>query len=239
MTSKRKFLFVGGAVIVLILTGLVHVGLGVTIKSAVEKIGPQITKTELRLGLVTLSPLTGRARLRNLHMGNPAGFETPFAIRMKDFKVSLSVRSLFSDRIVIRNVVIREPEISYESNSSGNNLKTIQKNVESFAPSQGGEGKSPSKKIVIESLTIEKGRLFFKPKLVGGEPIEIALPDIHMENIGKESNGIPPSEAVSAVMNNITNQSVSAVSQLGQQVGEGIKKSAEGIGKSLKGVFGR
>ena len=60
-------MLIGVIVLVLIVGGLVflYLSLNRVIRSAVETYGPQVTKSEVKLGSVNVSPFSGNASLSN------------------------------------------------------------------------------------------------------------------------------------------------------------------------------
>src|SRR2546428_4039062 len=111
-----KKLISRGVVVLLVLL-LVAVGvsiyfLGSIIKKGVETVGPQITRTELKLDSATLSLLSGSGKLNGLFVGNPPGFKTESAIKVGSVSVSVAPRSLFSDKIHVTQVNVQAPEIT-------------------------------------------------------------------------------------------------------------------------------
>ena len=64
------------------------------IKAGIETIGPKITKTSVNVGSVTLSPLTGKGQIKGLVIGNPHGFTSEAAIKVKDFTIKIVPSSL-------------------------------------------------------------------------------------------------------------------------------------------------
>ena len=97
-----KRLFVRVVVILLFLL-VVAVGvsiyfLGSIVKKGVETVGPQITKTEIKLDSATLSLLSGSGKLKGLLVGNPEGFKTESAIKVGAVSIGIVARSVFSDK---------------------------------------------------------------------------------------------------------------------------------------------
>jgi hypothetical protein len=56
--------------------------LGPAIKTAVEQVGPRLTKTTVKLGEVEISPWHGLVQIKGLEVGNPAGFMAPTAMKL-------------------------------------------------------------------------------------------------------------------------------------------------------------
>src|SRR6185436_2752949 len=132
---------------------LVVVALGLfldgAIKKGVETLGPQIAKVDIKLDSVSLSLLSGSAKIKGLVVGNPEGYKTPNAISVGSTSVSVSPGSLLSDKIVVKSIRVEAPEITFEGGIGGNNLNKIRDNVNATI---GGEGKTTSK----EPATKEK-----------------------------------------------------------------------------------
>ena len=125
----KKLAMIGGVILVLIVAGVVflYLSLNRVIRSAVETYGPEVTKSEIRLGGINVSPLSGEAQLSNLVVGNPPGFKTPSAFKLGAMRVSLEVGSVLSDTIAIREIIISAPEITYELGPGGSNIAVLQK----------------------------------------------------------------------------------------------------------------
>src|ERR1051325_2057922 len=86
------------AVVVLLFTNLNSI-----VKGGVEKVGPQITKTEMRLAKVNISPFSGSGQLTGRFVGNPEGYKTESAIKVGDVKVVLKMASVMHDTVEIES----------------------------------------------------------------------------------------------------------------------------------------
>jgi hypothetical protein len=221
------------------------------IRSAVETYGPQATKSEITLGSVNVSPFSGNASLSNLVVGNPQGFKTPSAFKLGAMRMSLDVRSLLSDRVSIREIVITAPEVTYEPGPGGSNLAVLQKNVDAYT---GGGGPAPSpgaqkggKAVTIDRLRIEKATLNVSAIPLKGEPLTLALPDIELKDIGKGGQGASLAAVLERVLEEVNRQAAKAVANVdlkglaekAKKEAEGAAGAAGGIGEKLKGIFGK
>ncbi len=235
----KKVLIGVGVLVVIIAGGLYFVfsSLDSIIKAAVEKYGSESTQTKVTLNEVKLSVTSGKGALRGLTLGNPKGFNTESAMKFGEVSVTVDPKTVTSDVVVIKEIRITSPQITYELGSGGSNFDAIQKNVEAYT---GGGSKQPAKeekkddgkkgpKLVIENLYITGGKVgvsaaFLKGKTVGG-----TLPDIHLKDIGKEKKeepGATPGEVIKKVMDSISSGASKAVSAL----------NIDGLTKSLKGA---
>jgi len=144
MTTRLKIL--SGLVIAFILVALggilwLSYELGPLVATAVRTFGPDITGVSVHLDGVDIAPLRGTAMLRGLVVGNPKGFHAEQALSLGEVSMTLALRSVFSDVIVIKRMSIIKPELTYEFGSDGSNLATIQRNVDRYVSQHsGGKG---------------------------------------------------------------------------------------------------
>ena len=83
---------------------------------------------------------------------------------MIETKVSLTidVTTVFSDPVVINEIVIEKPEVTYAIGDNTSNVDEIQKNVNDYAGANGGGsggdgGSSEGPKLIIEHLYMRNG----------------------------------------------------------------------------------
>lgn len=251
---KKILLFglVGILLLVVIGVAVVVSSLSSIIKTGIETVGPEVVGVPMTVEAVELSLLAGEARVKGLVVGNPKGFQTARAFKLGDAKVSVDLKSALSDKVIIKEILIDGPEVTYESGPSGNNINKIQENVATFAksvtPRDAAASKSPKKdstqkKVQINDFIFKSGKVTMSSSMLQGKPIMISLPDIHLRDIGKESGGVTPETAAAEVfkaINKAVVQSVSkgaeeAVKSIGSGSGEAGSKAVEG----LKGLFGK
>jgi len=257
----KKILIGVAVVVVLIAGGVVYFAsnLDSIIKAAVEDVGSDATKTKVTLNEVKLSITSGEGALRGFRMGNPAGFKTKEAMRFGEVSVKVDTGSVTKDVIVIKEVVIAAPEITYELAGGTSNIQTIQKNVDTFAKSMGagGGGSKPAekseggKKVIIENLYVRNGKIGVSADFLAGKQMNVPLPTIHMKDVGKEKGGASPAEVADQLLTQISKSATGAVSGLGldkmmgsaKDAASGATKALEGttkgIGDSIKGMFGK
>jgi len=250
----KKLLLIGAGLIVVIIIVLA-IGLsklGPVIKTAVNTYGPQLTKTELSLGDVSISLLSGKAELKDFLLGNPRGFTSPEAMSVGKIFIDIDPKSITKDTIVIHTIEVIAPSITYEKKRRTDNFKTIINNVNSYTgpsePKQEAATKEtssePGKKILIEDFILKQGTVTLATSLQSGKSIKAQLPDIHLQNIG--GKGASPQqvsqEIFKALYGEITSRSV--IDTLNQELkalekslgtaGEDVKKQ---VGGALKGLF--
>lgn len=231
------------------------------IKSGVETYGPRVTQTDVTLADVNLSILSGSGTLKALKVGNPEGYksENIFSLGQIDLKVDTS--TVFSDKIVIDHVIIKQPEISYEKTFTSSNVKELMENIEEFTgPASPDEPTAEpdtgaKKQIVIRKLIIEDGIIYVGAMGVGQT---VALPRIEMNDLGEDGNQMSIAEVTDLVLAKVLQSigpaianagdilkksgqaaldaaSEGAINQAGEAADDAINKASEGI----KGLFGK
>ena len=213
------------------------------VASAIRKYGPEITGVSVKLLSVKIVPADGTASLRGLVIGNPKDFKTDHALSLGEISMKLDIGSLTKDVVLIKEISIIKPDVSYEYGPGGSNLDAIQHNVNNYVVEKTG-GKSESKdkgsgkKFIIENLYVKEGKAEVSAEILKGKKVSVSLTDLHLRDIGKKSNGATAGEVTKQVLGAITQSATKATSSLnlGATV-ETIKKSTESVGEKVKGMF--
>ena len=235
----KKGLLIGGALLIVVIAGAVFfliAGLDELVRAAVEKSGSEVTQVSVTLDKAEVAPTEGRASLHGLTVGNPSGFETDSAFKMGSISVSIDTATVTQDPIVIKEVVIAGPEVTYELGADGSNLDAIQKNVEGYGGGgQKAESGSEGPKVIIEHLYVRDGKVNVSAVALGGQSTSASLPEIHLQDIGKDKGGASHAEVAEKVMAALT-------SQIGGFVGSldlgGILEGVTDLPEGLKGMTG-
>lgn len=237
-------IILGLVALVIIALALVFFNLNSIVKKGVETVGPQLTKTDVRLGSATLSPMNGNGELNKLFVGNPEGYKTPAAIEVGNVKVEVKLRSVMSDTIVIDSVNIQAPEITFEGGLTGNNLSQLLKNLDG-APDDvktAPKGKSSSeggKKFFVKDVVINGGKIHVSVTGLGGKAMTVPLPPIHLTNIGSEENGVTAAQLCKEILKPLLTSATKAGLDAVTNLGSGLKNlGTEQTGKAVDGIKG-
>lgn len=251
----KKWIVGGGSLIIAVIIVaivLAVLNLGDIIKAATETYGPKITKTEVKLGSADISILSGSGELNDFLLGNPKGFSMPSALECKTIRVKVVTDSLTSDKIIIEEVFIDGPIISYEKKGRTDNFKTILNNINKTVAGEKKQDKGATsetgseKKIQINNFIVKNGKINLAgpmAKAFGDESMGIDLPDIHLKDIGKDKD-TTPAEAFALVLKEMTGDIAGTVVQVGKKLQEGLNKAmdsmgegSKSIGDTIKGIF--
>jgi uncharacterized protein involved in outer membrane biogenesis len=245
---KKTFWIVVLSVLVLLIVAVCILALNLDgiVKKSVETYGPQITKVSITLDEVHIGLTTGSAHVKNLVVGNPEGYKSPEAIRVGTIAVGVNPFSILSDKIIIRSIKLDAPEITFEGGLGGNNLSKILDNVNGTAKNGGpvvtnsvGQAK-PSKKFEVDDFIITGAKVHVTLTELGGKELTLPLPEIHLTDLGKDTDGVTATDLTKRVLDALTAATVKAVSNAASDLG----KDAAGIGvdkikKGLGGFFNK
>ena len=213
---KKVLIGVGVLVVVIAVGVFVFLGnLNDIVRAAVEKVGSDMTQTNVTLNEVDIELTSGKGALRGFSVTNPSGFSDDDAFKFDEVSVTLDLTTVRSDPVVIKEVVIQGPDVVYEfGKDGGSNLETLNNNVQSKAGSGGGSssGGGDTPNIVIENLYLRDGSVSVIAPLLN-EKMSVPLPTIHLTDIGKEGKGATPEEIADQVMAAVLKGAQDAVAQ--------------------------
>lgn len=246
-----KTVQVAFAAVVLLGVGAVlftNLWLGTIVKAAIEQAGPSITKTTLKLDGVNISPLRGLVQLKGLEVGNPSDYKSPTAIKLGNVRIHLNVFSVLAKTIVIDEIWIEAPEITVEGGLFKNNLLTIQDTVmraiaSGGAPAGGdkkaSEPASSSIRILIKEFAVKDGKVaaHFVAGPLSTQDLSMGLPDIHLTDIGKETDGATLEQVVSAIFSAITRATTGPVTESAKSPGKNVTDAASEAVEGGKELF--
>jgi hypothetical protein len=213
----------------------------------------------IKVGSVHINPLGGLVQIKGVVVGNPEGFKTPSAIELDHLRVEIDVASLLSSTILVKEILIEGPRISYEVTPNGTNIGAIQKNVEKATAGDGKEAppattetpkesaktdeEQPGKKVVIGLFSMKDGQV--RASVSG--PIQagstLPLPTIELRDIGKDKGGTSLgaalkeifgafTKALGGAVGNLTQGAADVAKQLTGVISGGLGSAAQGVGQA-------
>jgi len=253
----KKWFLIGGIVVLVVVAVVLVLGvknLGPMIKTGVNTYGPKITQTNLSIGDVKISLLSGEATLQDFLLGNPKGFTSSEAVKVGSVFVDVDEKSITGDTFVIDRIEVVKPRITYEKSKGTDNFQTILNNVKKSTAKYGSkqpaaeksEKSSGGKKMVIKDFVIKDAEVNLVASLLGSQTISAALPDIHLKNVGQKEGGGSPAEAFEEIFNqlyaqitgqamtDIFNQNLKSLGVNMDSLGGDVKKQLEAASPQIE-----
>lgn len=260
---KKRYIFLG-VIVAAAAIGYHYFSLESIVKKVVHKYGSEVTGTDVNLGGFSLSFKDGSGKITGLEVGNPKGYDTPYLLTLGEVSVKVDLKSLTTDTIVIDQVLIKKPVITYEMLSlTQNNIKQIQQNIAKNTSKVSAEANvenkpvkadekpkttsEKSKKVVIKLVNITGGEIKASAAIPGkSQEISVALPEIKIEGIGESKKGENIPQVIARILNQILSTATQTVikSNLGDLKGvaeENLNNVVGGVKDRVKnlGIFGK
>ena len=248
MAGKKNFSFIRfilkalfWLVLLLIIALMcVYYYLGSIVKEGINRYVPPITGTTASVQSVNLSLLKGQIEVKNLQIGNPKGFSSNDIFSVGDVLVSFEPKSVLTDKIIIKSVVISGTKVSAEMKnlySVDSNISALQNNINKYLGTdmkkpekkESADKKSSDKKVVIKDLKIKDTSLSLG---VSGQTVTIPLPDIHKTGIGEDKKEKSFAQIFADILNMISLESVKGVATAATDL---TKKGLKGAKDAISG----
>ena len=216
--------------------------LDVILKMALEHYGPDVLGVSVKVGEVRLSAQSGAGSVKGLEIGTPRGFGAPRAARFGEVRLAVEPSTITDPVIVVHEIAVDAPLITFERGKAGSNLDAIQKSIEAYVARSGGASEAKPagdaaksvRRFVIERLTIRGAKVTMTNPALKGQGLTFDLPDIELRDLGKRENGLRASEVAKIVTSTL-------VSRIAQKMLTSIdllrKGGVEGARDALKGLF--
>ena len=216
---KKKYLILGIVAVAAVAAYVFTPSLDTIVRRLVNKYGSQVTGTDVDLKGFSLSLSSGEGKISQITIANPKNYSAPYLFKLDEISIKVNLKSLTSDTIIIDEIKVRQPEITYEMISlTQNNVSEILKNIENYGkPSESAaadakpqketkatKSDSAGKKVIIKNLLIDKGNIDVIAALPGKtQKLSVALPSIKMQGIGESRHGESIPETISKVIGKI------------------------------------
>jgi hypothetical protein len=167
---------------------------GPRVETAIETILPEALGTEVTIKRMSVLPLHGSIQLYGVTIANPEKFREPYIAEAQKIKIVLSLRSLLTDVLVVKEIEIIAPIFNYEKRYRHDNFGVISQNVKDYLAKnkdlkteKESAADKPARKVIIERFALTGGKV--NAKITGLPTAPIILPDIELKDIGKDSGG--------------------------------------------------
>lgn len=191
---------------------------------AAEKIASDTLGVDVSVGSIDVSLTDKTVRVAGVTIGNPRGYDTPFAVRLGDIVVTADMLS--RDALVIQNVSVSNNQIYLEMKGVKSNLAVLSDGIKTVskkpkAKAQGAGTTSAAPTVTIKTLLIDNSSATVRAPLLNTDAT-LVLPPIRLTDIGQNNN------QAAAVVAQITRAIVTAV--LNAAARDGVLQNMAGVG---------
>lgn len=193
---------------------------------------------------LSLEPLKGWLTISQLRVANPPLCANPYLTQIEEFHLDIDPDTLQHDVLLIRDIRIQKPKIAYERKLKKDNIEILiatldqtlhggEKMLEA-APDTEAEATN-GQKVIIEHVLVDNGQV--QAKLSAIPTATIPLPDIELNDIGKEDDGASFTEAGQKLYSTLYESILGAVAGTFNLAGDALK-GAGGLSVQTLGILG-
>ncbi|HPD14194.1 MAG TPA: hypothetical protein PLE19_04560 [Planctomycetota bacterium] len=198
---KLKKWLVRGAVGVVVLLVAVVVAIWLwgdaAARKGVEIGGTSALGVETTLKSASIGWLSGTVGIRGLKIANPQGYQTDRLMALGGGKVACDIGSLLSDEVVVREILIEEPELTIELKPGlppKSNLGDLLASMKSDEPAPAKKeepkaDKGEGKRFRVDLIRVTKTKVRFH--LLMGKTADLVLPDIELKEVRNSDGTLP------------------------------------------------
>lgn len=206
------------------------------VETGISTGGTEHLSVDVAVDGVSLSPLSGKVSVSNLKIGQPQGFGEGPMLALGEFMMKLETASIFSDHIIIDQLLIDAPLLDVRRQDGKTNFKVFQEGLNL----QEDEGDtSPDITITIRELMVRAPRVLAKNDGFLALDEDITLADFTLTNLGTDEKGLAPKEIARHIMDTLQPQITKALIAAGASnklkdiAGDAKGKLEQGLGGLL------
>jgi hypothetical protein len=219
---STKTFIVTGLILAVVLGGGIFsfLNFGSYAKILTERIASRTLNVAVSIGSLDVVIREKTVLLKDLRIGNPAGYKTPYAAKIDT--ITLKAHTLSEALLRFSDIRVTGAEMFLEVHPAGTNLTDIKKQVNAKAAA--GDQAARQIKVIIENLRMEKLKVIPSILIAGKNLTPIVMPDIILRDIGVRENGVLAQDAIGQIWAD----TVRRVSQEANQAGllEGLSDQA-------------
>lgn len=231
--------------LVVLAVGATFLYLDRIVTTGIEVVGSQVLGTKVTVASVTISPLNGIGSISGLEIRNPEGFDSDYIFQLEQVEVSLNAASLLSDVIEIESIIITQPEITYETRITTDNVRALLENIGGSGGETATADSEAGKELFIRDFRL-LGPQVNLVAAVASAPI--SLPDIELTDIGTEDNAATVAQVLEVVLSALRRTILEAElpgldmlrEGLENRLQDGIEEAeevVEDLGNRLRGIL--
>lgn len=209
----RAVLTIVGVLLVLIIGVIAYVVLnsGNLIKQSIETYGSEYLGAPVTVDAVDVSLADVTGEVRGFQIGNPPGFDGPYAMRIGRMSVTVDAGATTDSVVVLNEVSVDGASLRAVARGRDTNFQQLLKNVEERSgPDDSADGAAEDEVlIIIDRLHFTNADTQVSSDLLG--EVAVQIPDLHLEDIGRKSGGATIGEVLRVLLRPVTREITKAV----------------------------
>lgn len=252
---KKMLIALTVVFVVIVVAGIVvYQYSGSIAQNATERALEFVLQVDVSIGSMDIGFTDGTVEIQDLIVGNPEGFKTDSAFDFDTVFVKADLQSFTTNQPTINEVTITGGHITLEQGLGSSNLSKLVENAKEAAERVRGEEPSAeaSKKIVVDKLVLNDGRVGVSSPILQGQKANFSLPKIELKDIGKKGRAETVAGAIRLFiqtiitevlkagggvipedLTNVLGGTLEAVGGTGKEITDQLKN----VGESLGGMF--
>ena len=168
-----------------------------SVTTGIEVVGSQVLGTQVVVASVAISPLNGSGSISGLEIRNPEGFDSDCVFQPEQVGVRLNAASLLSDVIEIESIIITQPETTYETRITTDNVCALLENIGASGGETATADSEAGKELFIRGFRLLSPQVNL---VAAGATAPILLCDIDLTDIGTEDNAATVARVLEVVL---------------------------------------
>lgn len=191
------------------------------VSSNIEQIGSEMTGTAVTVDNVSISPFSGSGTVSGFRVANPEGYSQDYAVELENFEIKLEPFSLFSDDIIVNEIIITDASVYVEQKLPENNIREIMEHVNSLP-----EGEASDARLVIEHFLLENGTANLYTEVGGERSASVEIYRIELNDLGRGSELETVEAVIKQIAEEVAGESLEAAAESGV---EQLKDAVRGL----------
>ena len=153
-------------------------------KAGIERGGTYAMGVETRVETVGVNLLGGDVAIRNLHVGNPDGFESPYLLEIGSFDMGANLPSALSSTFELESFVLDGLDLHIEQRLLSSNIGKVLSNLRRRARKR-DDDEGPGKRVYIKKLVIRNvsATVYFRGIEGAEQTVSVEIPAIELNDI--------------------------------------------------------
>lgn len=233
--GKKLSIVVGGIVLLLaVVIWQLIANLDSIVAGVIEDVGSDVLKTKVSVSGVSIDLGASKAGIGGISIANPKGYSRANIFDLEGIEIDLDISSVGKDVLVINSILVQNPKINYEGDAKGgSNMQTLLNNIESSSSDNSAASGDEDIKLIIKKFELNGAQVKASSEMKPGEPMDIKLPAIRMNDIGKAQGGVTADVVAEKIVKEMVNGVIKAAAKAG--VNKVIEEKTKGLLDKLKG----